>query len=381
MNRETVFTNARIVLNDEIINGSICVQDGDIKAISESPSSASNAIDLDGDFLMPGLVELHTDNLEKHFTPRPGVKWPEVPAIFAHDAMVATAGITTVFNAVATGDVMENSARIERFHHMVEGVRHANDSKMARAEHLLHIRCELTYELTLENFKNLVDDPLVKLVSVMDHSPGQRQFANIDKYKEYYQGKYHMNESQIQALIERQTANSERIGSKHRKEIAQLCRERGLSLASHDDATSAHVAEAVEDGIVIAEFPTTVEAAEESRKHGLHVLMGSPNAVRGLSHSGNVSARDLAAKGLLDTLSSDYVPNSLLHSAFVLEEVVDHISLPQAIRMVSTNPADAAGLDDRGEIALGKRADLIKVKKLEKAPLVRQVWRQGIRVI
>lgn len=381
MNRETVYTNANIVLNNEIINGSVCVKDGVITDISESPSLQAEAINLDGDYLMPGLVELHTDNLEKHFTPRPGVKWPQQPAIFAHDAMIATAGITTVFNAVATGDVMENSARIERFHHMIDSVRHANESNMARAEHLLHIRCELTYEPTLEHFSSLIDDPLVKLASVMDHSPGQRQFANLDKYKEYYQGKYQLTDEQLNALIDRQTANSERIGTKHRKEIAQMCRERKLALASHDDATHEHVTEALEDGIVIAEFPTTVDAAQASHHHGLHVLMGAPNVVRGLSHSGNVSARSLAEKGLLDTLSSDYVPNSLLFSAFVLEDVIEHISLPQAIRMVSTNPANAAGLTDRGEIAVGKRADLIQVKLLDKSPLVRQVWRQGNRVV
>ena len=381
MNRETVFTNTKIVLADEVINGSICVEDGKITAISESPSSLAEAINLDGDYLIPGLVELHTDNLEKHFTPRPGVKWPEMPAIFAHDAMVATAGITTVFNAVATGDVLASSSRVERFQHMISGIRQANDSKLTRAEHLLHIRCELTYEPTLDNFKGLVDDPLVKLVSVMDHSPGQRQFARIDKYKEYYQGKYQMNEQQIQELIDRQTEASQRIGTAYRKEIAQMCRDRGLSIASHDDATEAHVAEAVEDGIVIAEFPTTVEAAQASRDNGLHVLMGSPNVVRGFSHSGNVSARDLAAKGLLDTLSSDYVPNSLLHSAFILEEVVDHITLPEAVRMVTANPADAAHLNDRGEITVGKRADLVQVKRLDETPLVRQVWREGLRVV
>ena len=381
MNRETVITNAHIVLGDEVINGSVCIEGGLIKDVSDSSSSAANAVDLDGDYLIPGLVELHTDNLEKHFTPRPGVKWPEIPAIFAHDAMVATAGITTVFNAVATGDVLASSARIERFHQMTKAVRQANETQLARAEHLLHIRCELTYEPTLENFKGLVDDPLVKLVSVMDHSPGQRQFANIDKYREYYQGKYNMSEDEIQELIERQTSTSQRIGYTHRKEIAKMCKERHLSLASHDDATAEHVAEAIEDGIIIAEFPTTVEAAKASREQGMHVLMGSPNVVRGFSHSGNVSARNLAAEGLLDILSSDYVPNSLLHSAFILEDVIDHITLPKAIRMVSANPANAAGLDDRGEIAIGKRADLVQVKKMEDTPLVRQVWREGLRVV
>lgn len=381
MSIETIFSNAQIVLPDRVISGTLCVHGDHIDAIDEGRSQLPNAIDLGGDFLIPGLIELHTDNLEKHFTPRPTVSWPAMPAIFAHDAAVASAGITTVFNAVATGDVIQGSSRIQRFKQMTEAVRQAHASDMTRAEHLLHIRCEITYEPTLTNFESVVDDPLVKLVSVMDHSPGQRQFADINKYREYYQGKYKLTDDEMQAQIERQTDTSRRLGRHHRQAIAEMCRDRGLSLASHDDATIEHVAEAVSDGMSIAEFPTTVGAAQASREHGLHVLMGAPNVVRGFSHSGNVSARDLAQQGLLDTLSSDYVPNSLLHAAFILTQHIDHIKLPEAVAMISLNPADAAGLHDRGSIATGKRADLVHVRRIDDVPVVRQVWRQGTRVV
>jgi alpha-D-ribose 1-methylphosphonate 5-triphosphate diphosphatase len=380
MKRETVFTRARIVLPSEVVTGSVCIDNGTIKAIDTHFSSVPGAIDLDGDYLIPGLVELHTDNLEKHFAPRPGVKWPELPAIFGHDAVVASAGITTVFNAVATGNVLPDSTRSERFDHMVRAVKEAAASGLTRAEHLLHIRCELTCDSTMGKFHHWMDDPLLRLVSVMDHSPGQRQFVNLDKYREYYQGKYGLSNEQVEDLIERHTDISARFGRAHREEIAGLCRERGIAMASHDDATSAHVLEAVEDGVSIAEFPTTAEAARACREHGLHVMMGSPNVVRGFSHSGNVSARELAAQGLLDTLSSDYVPESLLHSAFVLADCNEHIHLPDAINMITRNPADAAGLHDRGEIAIGRQADLVHVQLYQQAPVVRQVWRQGYRV-
>lgn len=378
--KQTVFNNARMVLPDQVIRGSLCVENGTIRDIASSPSQLPNAIDLDGEYLIAGLIELHTDNLEKHFTPRPGVKWPELPAIFGHDAVVASAGITTVLNAVATGNVLPDSTRSERFDHMVQAVKQAADSNQTRAQHLLHIRCELTCDSTLEKLRKWVDDPLLTLVSVMDHSPGQRQFVNLDKYREYYQGKYHLNEQQMEDLIKHHTDVSERFGRAHRSEIATLCRERGVALASHDDATPAHVEESVQDGMSIAEFPTTAEAARACRAQGLHVMMGAPNVVRGFSHSGNVSARDLAAAGLLDTLSSDYVPESLLHAAFILAEKVEHISLPDAINMVSRNPADAAGLQDRGEIRVGKRADLVRVAQWQGTPIARQVWRQGQRV-
>lgn len=378
--KQTVFTNAHLVLSDQVVKGSLCFEAGTITDIDTSPSSLPGATDLEGDYLLPGLIELHTDNLEKHFTPRPGVKWPELPAVFGHDAVVASSGITTVFNAVATGNVMPDSTRSECFDHMVQAIKEAAASNVTRAEHLLHIRCELTCDTTLEKFHKWMDEPLLKLVSVMDHSPGQRQFVNLDKYREYYQGKYSLNGKEMEHLIEHHTDISEKFGRVHRSEIAQLCRERNVAMASHDDATPAHVDESVEDGMSIAEFPTTLEAARASREHGLHVMMGSPNVVRGFSHSGNVSARELASQGLLDTLSSDYVPESLLHSAFILAEHVDHIELPQAVNMISRNPADAAGLQDRGEIGIGKRADLIHVTQLHQIPVIRQVWRQGRRV-
>lgn len=380
MNQQIVFNHARMVLPDEVIEGSLCIQGEQIVDIDNSPSGQPGAIDLEGDYLIPGLIELHTDNLEKHFTPRPGVKWPELPAIFGHDAVVASAGITTVFNAVATGNVLPDSTRSERFDHMVLAIKEAVASHVTRAEHLLHIRCELTCDSTLEKFYRWVDDPLLKLVSVMDHSPGQRQFVDLDKYREYYQGKYHLNDQQMAELIEHHTDISQKYGRAHRSEIASSCNQRGISMASHDDATQAHVEESHADGMRIAEFPTTVEAARACREHGLHVMMGSPNVVRGFSHSGNVSARDLAAAGLLDTLSSDYVPESLLHSAFILAEHVEQIELPEAVNMISRNPADAAGLHDRGELTIGKRADLVQVTRLQRAPVVRQVWRQGRRV-
>ena len=380
MSRALTLTNARIVLADEVVPGSLRVEDGRIAAIDPGRITRPDAIDLGGDYLVPGLVELHTDNLEKHFSPRPGVRWPELPALFGHDAVIASAGITTVLNAVATGNVMPDSTRSERFDHMVAAVRAAADSGLTRAEHLLHIRCELTCDTTLDKLGRWIDEPLLRLVSVMDHSPGQRQFVNLDKYREYYQGKYGLNAPQMAELITRHTEISQRHGRAQRSEIARWCRERALALASHDDATEAHVAEAVADGVAIAEFPTTVAAARACRTHGLHVMMGAPNVVRGCSHSGNVSARALAADGLLDTLSSDYVPESLLHAAFILARTDGGPDLPAAIAMISRNPADAAGLSDRGEIRVGLRADLVHVTVYRDAPVVRQVWRQGRRV-
>ena len=375
---ETVLTNARAVLADRVVDGTVVASGGVITDISEGRSVSRHAIDCEGDFLIPGLIELHTDNLERHVMPRPATFWPCEAAVLGHDREIAAAGITTVFNAVATGDVFVRSGRVERFEEMAASIRRAADSQLTRAEHLLHIRCELAYEPTLENFHRMLGEPLLRLVSVMDHSPGQRQFANIDKYREYYQGKYRLSEDEIQALIDRQTEVSQRVGRQQRAAIAGLCREHGLALASHDDATMEHVQEAVADGVSIAEFPTTVEAAEACQTHGIKVMMGAPNLIRGGSHSGNVAAQDLAEADLLDIVSSDYVPSSLLSAALMLGDLWGDVA--RGIASVTAAPARAVGLDDRGAIAEGHRADIVRVARIGQAGAIRGVWVQGNRV-
>ena len=213
----------------------------------------------------------------------------------------------------------------------------------------------------------------------MDHSPGQRQFAQTEKYREYYMGKYHLNAAEMDAFSDQQVANSRQYSDRQRRAIVEICQARGLALASHDDATLAHVEESAGFGMAIAEFPTTFEAAHASHARGLKVLMGAPNIVRGGSHSGNIAAADLARHGVLDILSSDYYPASLLQAAFMLSALGNGHDLPTAIAAVSLAPAQAAGLGDRGEIRVGLRADLLQASDRHGQPVVRQVWRQGRR--
>ncbi|MEE3214706.1 MAG: alpha-D-ribose 1-methylphosphonate 5-triphosphate diphosphatase, partial [Pseudomonadota bacterium] len=281
MSQDQILTNARLVLDDEVISGSLVIKDGIIKAIERGPVSLPGAIDCDGDIVMPGMIELHTDNMDKYFQPRPKVSWPGRQAALAHDAQMAASGITTVFDAVSIGDVDEQSMRHEALDEMVGSLAAINDNGMARVDHRLHLRCEVCHPDTLTRFEGFMDSPLLGLVSLMDHSPGQRQFASLDAYRIYYQGKYGLDDASLEAFIEKQLANSAAYSSSHRRAIASLCRERGLALASHDDATVAHVAESLEYGTRVAEFPTTREAAEASHRHGMAVMMGAPNVVRG----------------------------------------------------------------------------------------------------
>lgn len=382
MTADLVITNARIIgRKDEIAHGSVAVRDGVIADIGTGPSAVSSAEDFGGDYLLPGLVELHTDNLEKHFAPRPGVRWPAKLAVINHDAQVAAAGITTVMDAVAVGDVREGSVRLAILRDMIAAIEEAQKGGMLRAEHLLHLRCEISFRDLMELIEPMSGLSWLKLVSIMDHTPGQRQFVNPEKYRQYYQGKFGLSDEEMDRFMNEQIANAQAWGAQNRRKVVALCHAKGLPLASHDDATADHVAEAAADKMVVAEFPTTHEAAQLSRRHGMKVMMGGPNVVRGGSHSGNISARSLAEAGELDIISSDYVPSSMLQSVFLLPEQLPGISLPQAVAMASSNPADAVGLTDRGAIETGKRADLLRVSLIDDTPVVRAVWRGGKRVM
>lgn len=374
-----IIENARIVTADGEIDGYLVAEGGIVKEIGAG-KAPERGYDFGGDYLIPGLVELHTDHLEVHFMPRPKVEWPALPAVLAHDAQVIGSGITTVFDALRVGNDFDEEKFGARMKKLANAVAEAKDAGLTRAEHFLHLRCEIACADVVEEMEPFLTDENLKLVSVMDHTPGQRQFTDVSKWKTYYGGKKGASDAVLDATIEKRQAVWEKYGTANRLEVVRLCQQHDIAIASHDDATLAHVDEAVRDRMHIAEFPTTVEAAKASHAAGLKVLMGAPNVVRGGSHSGNVSARALAEQGVLDVLSSDYVPQSLLMGAFALRDVPAVGGLSGAIRLVSKNPAEAAGLTDRGEIAPGKRADLIRVTLVDDQPVVRAAWREGKRV-
>ncbi|KKC37949.1 phosphonate metabolism protein PhnM [Devosia epidermidihirudinis] len=374
----SAFRNAKLVLADGVIEGALSVNDDLISDMSTGPSGVGE--DLEGDYLIPGLVELHTDHLENHYRPRPGVFWDPLASLHAHDVQVAGSGITTVFDAVRIGSDLDLPDMKIHAAKLVNAIRTGNAQGWLRAEHLIHLRCELPSHDVLDHFEAFADHPTTRLASLMDHTPGQRQFLSMEAYKLFYKTKMGTTEAEVEQYLANALAQHERYAQPHRKAIVARAKVLGLPLASHDDATLAHVEEAATDGVAIAEFPTTLEAAAAAHDAGLAILMGAPNVVRGRSHSGNISATDLVRAELLDILSSDYVPFALLQAAFLLPRRVEGLSLSKALATVTRNPAKAAGLDDRGEIAIGKRADLVRVKMVGEMAVVRGVWRQGQRV-
>jgi alpha-D-ribose 1-methylphosphonate 5-triphosphate diphosphatase len=252
---------------------------------------------------------------------------------------------------------------------------------MLRCEHFLHLRCEVPMPDVIAEASELIGRPEVRLMSLMDHTPGQRQFRDEEKLRTYYRGKSGgLTDAALDVLFDRRRDYAARYGAGNYRALVELARQHGIPIASHDDTTSEHVTQSVQDGVAIAEFPTTFEAAKALHAAGVRVLMGAPNLVRGGSHSGNVGTAELAEAGVLDVLSSDYVPASLLMAAFALPNTVPAITLPSALRTVTKTPAEAVGLGDRGEIAIGKRADIVRVQIAQGLPVVRSVWRGGRRV-
>lgn len=380
MRQEQVMTRARLVLPGEVVTGTVVVRDGWIVDLDHSVSTLPSVVDLDGDYLLPGLVELHTDNLERHAMPRPKVRFPMWGAVQAHDAEVACAGITTVFDAIGVGDPYHQGFRSQNQGELLPVLDALEAAGVLRADHRIHARCELPASNARALFEPFAHHQRLGLISLMDHTPGQRQWSDLDHARIYYTGKKGWTDAQFDHEVQLAPARQRDHAGPNRDWFAAYARATGIALASHDDTTAAHVDEAHHLGAVISEFPTTLDAARRARARGLLTLAGAPNVLRGTSHAGNVAAATLVREGVLDALSSDYLPASLLAAAWRLVQE-DLLDLPAAIRLVTLQPARAAGLHDRGALAAGLRADLVRVRTVAGHPVVREVWSAGRRVV
>ena len=307
--KEYVLRNARVVTPTTVMHGHVLVRDGLVADVDEGdiqPTAALECIDCEGDYLLPGFVELHTDNLEKHLVPRPKVVWPQAePAFFAHDAQIVAAGITTVFDALSVGEY-HDKGRIAMLGRGVDALNHCRQSGMLRADHLLHLRCEVADPRMRDLFFPLSDTPCLKLVSLMDHTPGQRQWRDTTAYRTYYSNIKSWTDEEFTAMMHELEEVRDSCANDNAASVMEFCRQRHLPMAS-------------------------------------------------------------------------YVPASLLAAVFELA-AKEIMPLPAAVNLVSANPAESVGLDDRGRIDSGRRADMVRVHHMDDMPVVRNVWRQGVQV-
>lgn len=371
--------NARIVRTDAVEAGTFFIRDG---LIADDGPTDAPALDCEGDFVLPGLIDLHTDNVEHHLNPRPGVRWPSVlAAVMAHDWQLLGAGITTVLDALSLGDYDSAGQRTAMLDAAITGLTEARAAGLLKVDHYFHFRCELSDGLLLPLVERHIDNGSLRLASLMDHTPGQRQWHDLALFREFRRKKNARvwTDDEFTLYLAERRAHQQRYVPPGRVRIGELCRARGIPLASHDDTTRADVEESRRDGVAISEFPTTLAAARRARELGMTIVMGAPNIVLGGSHSGNVGAAELADAELLDVITSDYVPGSLLQAVFLL--AARGFDLARAVAMASERPAALLGMSDRGRIAPGLRADLSRVRLVGGVPVIRNVWVAGRRYL
>lgn len=367
-------TGARVVLPDQTLNdAAVLIEDGVIAAIDPLTGHGAPETPLSGYTLVPGLIDLHCDALEKEVEPRPGVHFPLPFACAQADRRNAAAGVTTVFHALSFADaelgVRNNAVATE-----IVRALHAWQAH-ALVDNRVHARYEITDPTAPPYLRSLLQGDQVHLLSFMDHTPGQGQFRDIDAYRAYLAKTYQTRGEAVDELLAAKFEAAQ--GAQARMQaLAQLAQQRAIAIASHDDDSPAKIAVMRGLGAVIAEFPTNLDTAKAARRAGLATLFGAPNIVRGKSQSGAMRALDGVLAGVVDCLCGDYSPAALLPAVLKLPQLAG-IALHQAVALVTKNPAAAAGLPDRGEIARGRRADLVAFSTAADVVLARRVWVRG----
>ncbi|CAN7494542.1 alpha-D-ribose 1-methylphosphonate 5-triphosphate diphosphatase [Devosia sp. LjRoot3] len=354
-------SNFRIVLADRVIeNGAVKIEDGVIAEISETPVADAD-VEGRGLLLMPGMIDMHGDMIEREIEPRPGVRMPMEMGLRDLDMKLATAGITTAYASLsfAPGSTYGHMRSYDFTSEMIRAVVAARPNLLI--DHRVHARFEVTFPAALSVVKELVGEGSVDLVSLCDHTPGQGQYRNLDlQAANISKNKGISLEAAAEQLQVRIRERQETAGDMTvtLRAITQYCALHGVPVASHDDDTVEKVELMDSLGANISEFPVTLEAAKEANRRGMLNAMGAPNALRGQSYSGNLSAREAHEAGVLDLLAADYHPSAMLPAVLVLGKT-DPNGLPGAAKLTSLNPARALGLEDRGEIRVGLRADLL----------------------
>lgn len=371
-----VVAGCRAVLPDRVLDDAVVVADdeGRIVDVRQERRRPAGALDAGGAYLLPGLVDVHSDGLEKEVNPRPGTEFPMGFALRSFEGRLRAAGVTTVFHGVAFEDHPRYGRTVDLALRSCRAIAEAAADAPAIDHRVLH-RLDARTPVGLAALLGVLPSEGRALVSIEDHTPGQGQFRDLDRYRETVSKS---NADADASLIVEQRI-LERDGLlEHRKRnleaVGELARTGRVALLAHDVEDADEVHELWRLGASIAEFPLSLEAARAAHRHHMSVVMGAPNVLRGGSHSGNVAAEPLITEGLCDVLASDYQPSTLLAAAFGLADR-GACSLPDAVRLVTAGPASMAGLLDRGRLAEGLRADLVLVDLHGGWPRVRATWR------
>lgn len=382
----TILKNGKLILSDRVLEEQdLILEDGRIAAVGwEKDGEEGETVDLKGCFVMPGMIDIHSDMIESCIQPRSTAVMDFEMGLKEVEKMLAGCGITTIFHSISmyregAWDVKEirQAPQVKKLAALIGRYRHQR--RMIR--HRYHLRYEIDNLDCYADVKNMIEEGMVDLLSFMDHTPGQGQYKNLEIYRKHQPNKgKDLSEEAFRQLVENEI-NKETVSFEGLKVLADCAAQNGITIASHDDDTVEKLRVNWELGVKISEFPITMEVAKAARESGFMTVVGAPNILLGGSHSGNLSALDAIRENAASVLVSDYYPQALLYAVFRLFRQ-EGIPLWEAAGYVTINPAKAVGLDDQlGSIEVGKQADLLVVEEKDGYPVIRQVYVAGKRVL
>ncbi|RXJ70313.1 alpha-D-ribose 1-methylphosphonate 5-triphosphate diphosphatase [Halarcobacter ebronensis] len=351
---QTILRSTNVLIDEKFIPADLVIQGEFIQRVDEYGANKI-AVDLGDKKIVPGIVDLHSDAIEKEIEPRPNATFPVELAISELDKKLSMAGVTTMFHAIGFEENPKKRRSIELAIHQIEEIFHANEKHLG-LDNFVHARFELSSSEAVEPIKEVINKGMVKLVSLMDHSPGQGQFKNLETFKAFYGKHYGLDDEDIKAVIDKKmNKNEEKIN-----ELISFVNAKGITLLSHDDDCMQKLDGLLKLGVKISEFPLSLEVAKYAVDKGIATGMGAPNIVRGGSQSGNIAAIDLVKEGVCKYLCSDYHPTSMLQAVYRMKKDAN-LDIAKGFSMITSTPAKYANLDDRGELKEGKRADIIVI--------------------
>lgn len=351
---ETILRSKNVLINEEFIPADIVIK-GELITRIDKYGENEVAIDLGDKKIAPGIVDLHSDAIEKEIEPRHGATFPVSLAVAELDKKLSMAGITTMFHAIGFEDNPKKKRSIDLAIEQIKEINKANEKHLG-VDNFVHARFELSSEEAVEPIKEVIKNGMVKMVSLMDHSPGQGQFKSLESFKTYYENYYNLNEEEINDVVSKKlNKNEEKIN-----ELVSYAKEHNLTLLSHDDDCIEKLNGLLDLGVQISEFPLDLEVAKYAVSKGIATGMGAPNIVRGGSQSGNIAAIDLVKEDVCKYLCSDYHPTSMLQAVYRMKNDAN-LDIAKGFSMVTSTPAKYANLMDRGVIEEGRRADIIVI--------------------
>lgn len=379
---KTLIHNGKIVLEDRIIeDGYLIIHEDKIQEISDSSflnksfDEFDEVIDGKNMYVFPGIIDIHSDAIEREMEPRPNTLLPFKFSFYELEKKLAACGITTMYHSLSLGEGV-GVRSIDRVLELIEELSAYIKNKRSCINHRVHLRYEILYLEGIKTVLKLLKEDKFQYLSLMDHSPGQGQYKKADGYALYAKEVWGMDDDKIEKFLDNLKELHNEVDWNVLAQIVEFANEKGMNVASHDDDTIQKINLLLNMGVKVSEFPINLETAKYATEKGMLTCVGAPNIIRGGSHNNNLKAIDAIINNAAGIVCSDYIPAAMLSAIFIVNEEIKDLS--KVVSMFTINPAKAVGIDqERGSIQAGKKADLILVEVYDGHPLVRKTICDG----